>query len=128
MNYYIIVPFFKIILISDYNDYMTSLHLPSSVFNDVQLYELPYLFISGNDTPGDYPKDNVQYVPIHIVRGNYLLPPSSIMESKDINELYYIYNNSTYMQFIDGQWQNADPAFLNEVFNLSNFLLFFLIL
>ena len=101
--------------ISDYNDYMTSLHLPSSVFNDVQLYELPYLFISGNDTPGDYPKDNVQYVPIHIVRGNYLLPPSSIMESKDINELYYIYNNSTYMQFIDGQWQNADPAFLNEV-------------
>ena len=37
------------------------------------------------------------------------------MESKDRNELYYIYNNSTYMQFIDSEWQIADPAFLQEV-------------
>ena len=101
--------------VSDYNDYMASLHLSNSAFNDAQSYELPYMFISGNDIPGDYPKDNVQYVPIHIVRGNYLLPPPSIMESKDRNELYYIYNNSTYMQFIDGEWQIADPAFLQEV-------------
>ena len=101
--------------VSDYNDYMASLHLSNSAFNDAQSYELPYMFISGNDIPGDYPKDNVQYVPIHIVRGNYLLPPPSIMESKDRNELYYIYNNSTYMQFVDGEWQIADPAFLQEV-------------
>ena len=101
--------------VSDYNDYMASLHLSNSAFNDAQSYEIPYMFISGNDIPGDYPKDNVQYVPIHIVRGNYLLPPPSIMESKDRNELYYIYNNSTYMQFIDGEWQIADPAFLQEV-------------
>ena len=101
--------------VSDYNDYMASLHLSNSAFNDAQSYELPYMFISGNDIPGDYPKDNVQYVPIHIVRGNYLLPPPSIMESKDRKELYYIYNNSTYMQFIDGEWQIADPAFLQEV-------------
>ena len=101
--------------VSDYNDYMASLHLSNSAFNDAQSYELPYMFISGNDIPGDYPKDNVQYVPIHIVRGNYLLPPPSIMESKDRNELYYIYNNSTYMQFIDGEWQIADPAFLQKV-------------
>ena len=101
--------------VSDYNDYMASLHLSNSAFNDAQSHELPYMFISGNDIPGDYPKDNVQYVPIHIVRGNYLLPPPSIMESKDRNELYYIYNNSTYMQFIDGEWQIADPAFLQEV-------------
>ena len=101
--------------VSDYNDYMASLHLSNSAFNDAQSYEIPYMFISGNDIPGDYPKDNVQYVPIHIVRGNYLLPPPSIMESKDRNELYYIYNNSTYMQFIDGEWQIADPAFLQKV-------------
>ncbi len=101
--------------LSDYNDYMASLHLPNSAFNNLNSYELPYMFISGNDTPGDYPKDNVRYVPINIVRGNYLLPPPSIMDSRDVNELYYIYNNSTYMQFIDGEWQIADPAFVKEV-------------
>ena len=101
--------------VSDYNDYMASLHLPNSAFNNLNSYELPYMFISGNDTPGDYPKDNVRYVPINIVRGNYLLPPPSIMDSRDVNELYYIYNNSTYMQFIDGEWQIADPAFVKEV-------------
>ena len=101
--------------VSDYNDYMASLHLPNSAFNNLNSYELPYMFISGNDTPGDYPKDNVRYVPINIVRGNYLLPPLSIMDSRDVNELYYIYNNSTYMQFIDGEWQIADPAFVKEV-------------
>ena len=101
--------------VEDYNNYMTSLHLPNSVFNNVESYELPYMFISGKDMPGEYPKDNVQYIPIHIVRGNYMLPPPSLMESKDTSELYYIYNNSTYMQFIDGEWQNADPDFLQEV-------------
>ena len=104
--------------VSDYNDYMASLHLPNSAFNNLNSYELPYMFISGNDTPGDYPKDNVRYVPINIVRGNYLLPPPSIMDSRDVNELYYIYNNFTYMQFIDGEWQIADPAFVKNV--LSN--------
>ena len=101
--------------VSDYNDYMASLHLPNSAFNNLNSYELPYMFISGNDTPGDYPKDNVRHVPINILRGNYLLPPPSIMDSRDVNELYYIYNNSTYMQFIDGEWQIADPAFVREV-------------
>jgi hypothetical protein len=101
--------------VSDYNDYMSSLHLPNSAFNNLKSYELPYMFISGNDTPGDYPKDNIRYVPINIVRGDYLLPPPPVMESRDVNELYYIFNNSTYMQFIDGEWQIADLAFVKEV-------------
>ena len=101
--------------VSDYNDYMASLHLPSSSFSDVTSYEVPYMFIKGNDKPGDFPKDNIQYIPINIVRGNYLLPPPSVMETRDINELYYIYNNSTYMQFINGEWQNADPSFVKNI-------------
>ena len=101
--------------VSDYNDYMASLHLPNSAFNDLKSYELPYMFIAGDDRPGDYPKDNVKYVPINIVRGSYLLPPSSIMDTRDVNELYYIYNNSSYMQFVDGEWQIADPEFVQKV-------------
>ena len=49
------------------------------------------------------------------MRGDYLLPPPSIMDASDVNELYYTFNNSTYMQFIDGVWQVADPVFVNEV-------------
>lgn len=101
--------------LSDYNDYMESLHLPKSAFDNLKSYELPYMFIPGNDKPGDYPKNNVRHVPINIVRGDYLLPPPSIMDASDINELYYTFNNSTYMQFIDGVWQVADPVFVNEV-------------
>ena len=67
--------------VSDYNDYMASLHLPSSSFSDVTSYEVPYMFIKGNDKPGDFPKDNIQYIPINIVRGNYLLPSPSVMET-----------------------------------------------
>jgi hypothetical protein len=73
------------------------------------------MFIAGHDRPGDYPKNNVKYVPINIVRGSYLLPPPSIMDTRDVNELYYIYNNSSYMQFVDGEWQIADPVFVQEV-------------
>ena len=101
--------------LSDYNDYMVSLHLPTKVFDDVEFYEYPYMFIPGNDQPGDYPKPNVEFVPINIVRGDYLLPPAVVMESRDPNELYYVYTNATYKQFIDGQWQNAEPGVVQHI-------------
>ena len=101
--------------LSDYNDYMASLHLPISAFDDVEFYDYPYMFIPGNDEPGDYPKPGVEIVPINIVRGDYLLPPAVIMESRDPNELFYVYTSATYMQFVNGQWQNADPGFVQHV-------------
>ena len=73
------------------------------------------MYIAGDDRPGEYPNDNFKHVPINNVGVSYLLPPSSIMETRDVNELYYIYNNSSYMQFVDGEWQIADPEFVQEV-------------
>jgi hypothetical protein len=108
--------------LSDYNDYMTSLHLPRSAFDDVDFYDYPYMFIPGKDQPGDYPKSNLEFVPINIVRGDYLLPPAVLMESRDPNELYYVYTSATYKQFIDGQWQNADPGFVQNVLDNKKYI------
>ena len=108
--------------LSDYNDYMTSLHLPLSAFDDVEFYDYPYMFIPGKDQPGDYPQSNLEFVPINIVRGDYLLPPAVIMESRDPNELYYVYTSATYKQFIDGQWQNADPGFVQDVLDNKKYI------
>ena len=108
--------------LSDYNDYMTSLHLPLSAFDDVEFYDYPYMFIPGKDQPGDYPQSNLEFVPINIVRGDYLLPPAVVMESRDPNELYYVYTSATYKQFIDGQWQNADPGFVQDVLDNKKYI------
>jgi len=101
--------------LSDYNDYMASLHLSASAFDDVAFNEYYYPFIPGNDQPGDYPQQGVKYVPIYLVRGNYLLPPALVMESRDPNELYYVFNSATYLQFIDGEWEDADPELVRRV-------------
>ena len=108
--------------LSDYNDYMTSLHLPHSAFDDVEFYDYPYMFIPGKDQPGDYPQSNLEFVPINIVRGDYLLPPAVVMESRDPNELYYVYTSATYKQFIDGQWQNASPGFVQDVLDNKKYI------
>ena len=101
--------------LSDYNDYMASLHLSASAFDDVAFNEYYYPFIPGNDQPGDYPQQGVKYLPIYLVRGNYLLPPALVMESRDPNELYYVFNSATYLQFIDGEWEDADPELVRRV-------------
>ena len=108
--------------LSDYNDYMASLHLPLSTFDDVEFYDYPYMFIPGKDQPGDYPQSGVEFVPINIVRGDYLLPPAVVMDSRDPNELYYVYNSATYKQFINNEWQNADPGFVKDVLDKKKYI------
>jgi hypothetical protein len=108
--------------LSDYNDYMASLHLPLSAFDDVEFYDYPYMFIPGKDQPGDYPQSDTEFVPINIVRGDYLLPPAVVMDSRDPNELYYVYNSATYKQFINNEWQNADPGFVKDVLDKKKYI------
>lgn len=107
-------PFFRIIgdPFLDYNAYMTSLHLPRNAFKNLAENEIPYLFIPGNDRPGDFRKEGVAFVPIHIVRNQRLLPPSP---TDDRTELYYIHDSATYLQFVDGNWQSANPNLVAQV-------------
>jgi hypothetical protein len=95
----------------DYNAYMTSLHLPEDTFKNLDDEEIPYLFIPGNDRPGDVRKAGVAFVPIEIVRSQQRLPARPRHE----NALYYVHNTATYFQFKNGSWQSAEAAFVQQI-------------
>lgn len=91
----------------DYEQYMESLHLPEDTFGD---NPPPYEFIPGNDTPGDYRKDGVDFHPIEIISGD-------IQEVQDPHPfpLYYVKETGTYMEWKDGNWEEADSDLVNQV-------------
>jgi hypothetical protein len=95
----------------DYNAYMASLHLPEDAFKNLDDDEVPYLFISGNDRPGDVRKAGVAFVPIEIVRSQQRLPA----RPRNEKALYYVHNTATYFQFKNGSWQSAEAAFVQQV-------------
>ncbi|MDZ7294052.1 MAG: TonB-dependent receptor [candidate division KSB1 bacterium] len=77
----------------DYNYYMQSLHLPKDVGN-----ALGYLYIPGDDQPGDYRKDGVAFQPME-----------PVPDMKDVSKLnpqviYYDLSRQKYFECIGGQW------------------------
>ena len=100
---------------ADYNNYMMSLHLPRETFQAVDESEIPYLFISGNDRPGDYRKKKTAFVPIEVVTDEASLPPDPGYLEADRQVLYYLHDQGTYKQYKDGVWREADPGFVNKV-------------
>jgi len=95
---------------ADYNAYMTSLHLREDTFKNLDEEDVPYLFIPGNDRPGDFCKEGVAFVPIRIVRNQRGLP-----ETGNAASLYYTHDTATYFQFENGAWQPANPARVQQV-------------
>jgi hypothetical protein len=95
----------------DYNAYMASLHLPREAFKNLDDNELPYLFIPGDDRPGDSRKPGVAFIPVRIVQNQRLLPRSPAND----NALYYVHNTAMYFQFINGTWQPANQSFVQQV-------------
>ncbi len=94
----------------DYNAYMASLHLPESTFENLGGEDIPYLFIPGNDRPGDFRKSGVAHVPINVVRHQYELPASSNDQA-----LYYIHSEERYLQYQNGNWQTADAGYVSQI-------------
>lgn len=95
---------------ADYNAYMASLHLPASAFENLEANEAPYLYISGNDRPGDFRKAGAAFVPIQIVRSQRHLPATG-----NAANLYYVHDAATYLQFANGAWQRAEAEFVQQV-------------
>lgn len=94
----------------DYNAYMTSLHLPQATFASLDPREVPYLFIPGNDRPGDFRKAGVAFVPIRIVRTQRQLPATGNGAA-----LYYVHDTGAYLQFENNAWQTANSARVQQV-------------
>jgi hypothetical protein len=90
----------------DWEHYMQSLHLPEDTFEGV---EEPYLFIYGDDQPGDYREDGVEFHPIEVVQN-----VGEVGEGHP-RPLYYEKDTSNYKEWVDGGWKDADPKTVEQV-------------
>lgn len=90
----------------DRDEYMYSLHLPEDAFQD---FDAPYLYVPGDDQPGDYRKAGVEFQPIETV---YKVEG---MTSPHTRPFYYELDNDRYMQYVDDTWVEVDQAKVDQV-------------
>jgi len=94
--------------IFDYNDYMKSLHLPTSIAGNLG-YDAEW--IQGDDNPGDYRKPGVDWVPFEKISStNGKVNPNS-------RAVYYDASTSTYMKYDPGSstWYEMDRGELKKM-------------
>lgn len=99
----------------DYEYYMQSLHLPEEAFEDAD--RAPYLYVAGDDQPGDYRKIGTEFVPIEAV--------SSLESVSDPNTraLFYDTSSGAYYRWDgNGNWQAADGGFVDEVLENKQYI------
>jgi len=88
----------------DYQYYMKSLHLPASVADP-----LGYGNIPGDDQPGDYRKEGVEYVPMEWTASTEdLLNPNP-------RAIYYDAKTKRYMQWVNDQWVEVEKARIDKI-------------
>jgi outer membrane receptor protein involved in Fe transport len=88
----------------DYNYYMKSLHMPASIAKS-----LGYNNIPGDDQPGDYRDDDIEFVPMEWVSNvGGVTAPST-------RAIYYEGSSKRYMQYVGDQWQQVPKDELQQV-------------
>ncbi|MDZ7374340.1 MAG: TonB-dependent receptor, partial [candidate division KSB1 bacterium] len=88
----------------DYNYYMYSLHLPKEIAEP-----LGYLYIPGNDRPGDYRKEGVEYQPMEPVRD------MSDVSKLNPRVIYYDWSRKNYYHYSNGEWVEVPKAKLQKL-------------
>ena len=99
----------------DWERYMQSLHLPDTIFDDID-GEAPYNYIRGNDRPGDYRKPGTEFIPIEIVSD------VSEVASPAERPLYYVSESGSYMWWRNGEWENADKGYVEDVLDNKQYI------
>ncbi|HCK98814.1 MAG TPA: TonB-dependent receptor [Candidatus Marinimicrobia bacterium] len=95
----------------DYYDYMYSLHLPQNQYD-----RLGYQGVPGDDKPGVYRDDDVEFQPIEAVSNHTTLSnPSG-------RAIYYNYNTEQYMKLVDGQWAPVDKKTIDEIIDTKAYI------
>jgi len=95
----------------DYNYYMKSLHLTESIADPLR-----YENISGNDSPGDYRPDNVDYQPIEWI--------SDVSSLTDPNEraIYYDASTEKYMQYSNDEWAEVASSRIQKILDTKAYI------
>jgi hypothetical protein len=89
----------------DRQQYLESLHLPEDTFEEVE--QEPYLWVYGDDQPGDIRDWDVEFHPIEAVRG---LPSSG-----HPRPLYYDKQTEDYYEWDGSSFVEADEGLVNQV-------------
>jgi hypothetical protein len=100
--------------VTDYDQYIQSLHLPSDVAGDPISRPLGYSNIPGDDRFGDYRKEGVEFQPIEIVRTFSELGGAD-PRYNSARPFYYVADQEKYYQLVSGTWREVDPARLRQV-------------
>ena len=95
---------------NDYNAYMKSLHLPE--FPAEIRQRIGYINIPGDDRPGEYRDFGVEFQPIVPVATYAEL---SNPQNQQTRPFYYVQEQATYYQFVDGAWQQVPQGRLDQV-------------
>jgi hypothetical protein len=92
---------------NDFNAYMKSLHLAGDIGD-----KLGYGNIPGDDRPGDYRKEGVDFQPIvSLTKFSELSNP----QNQQLRPFYYVAEQKQYYQFVNGSMQPVDPGRLKQV-------------
>ena len=106
---------------SDWDNYMTSLHMPAEFWNEVTANEMTYNAISGDDRPGTFRDRDVAYVPIEVVANTAAIEalaadltqlPTLIQTE---NVLYYDHESGNYYRWDGTNFAGADQGFVDDV-------------
>ena len=95
---------------TDYNDYMQSLHL--AAFSPEVDTQVGYVNIPGEDHPGNYRKDGVEFQPIVAYR---TLAAMQSIPKPESRPFYYAVDAQQYYQFVNGAWQVVDQGRVQQV-------------
>ena len=88
----------------DYDYYMKSLHLPSSIADKLEYGNIP-----GDDQPGDYRQPGVDYQPMEYTAdiNNYKNP--------NPNAIYYDAATKRYMEYVDDTWNEVSKSRIDKI-------------
>ncbi|MEP0461306.1 MAG: hypothetical protein ABJD55_07710, partial [Flavobacteriaceae bacterium] len=90
----------------DFEDYMSSLHLPYSKLEEIGLQNSR---LSGNDKVGDYRPHDIEYVPIEYEQNLLNISnPSG-------RALYYNAEDGNYYRYMNGVFEQADQSYVGSV-------------
>ncbi|MDQ7064833.1 MAG: TonB-dependent receptor [candidate division KSB1 bacterium] len=95
----------------DFNYYMKSLHLPEDIGKT-----LGYGNIPGNDRPGDYRKEGVEFQPMEWV--------ADINQFRDPNPkvIYWDARTRKYMQYVNDNWKEVDSGRIKEILDTKAYI------
>ncbi len=93
--------------IHDREAYFKSLHLPEDVAG-----KLGYPFIPGDDQPGDYREDDVEFVPMEWIKSVDELPTDFTPSTRAV---YYEATTKSYLQFVNGEWQKVPQDRIDKI-------------